>query len=165
MHLGVPFSEIAKTYGFGPTPTSECCEDLWSKNIFLILACDDIIFKKRLGLFCTLGSLFPRLLKHTVLDKPTVFLLFCPFLSVLVSVLLSAHVERFSVSGMRDLLRIFSCLGIVNLKCKYPHKYSTSLRLSFRFGSNTYKYISCLYNTSVQSLVKLMEFFCEVGSE
>ena len=46
------------------TPTSRCRGDLWSKNVFLILACDDTI--KKCGV-----SFFPRLLKQTVLDQPT----------------------------------------------------------------------------------------------
>ena len=46
--------------------------DFWSKNVFLILACDDTIYKKKGVHFCTLGSLFPRLLKRTVLDQPPV---------------------------------------------------------------------------------------------
>ena len=71
----VPFSKVAKVYGFGPTPTSGCCEDLWSKNIFPSLDCDNTFFKKG-GLFSILRSLFPRLLNHTVLDKFTVFCLF-----------------------------------------------------------------------------------------
>ena len=72
LHHWSLFSEIAKTFGFGPTPTSGCCGDLWSKNIFLILVCDDIIFQKKGGLFLHLGVLFPRSLKCAVLDHPTV---------------------------------------------------------------------------------------------
>ena len=59
--------------------TSLCHEDLWSKNAFLILACDDIILayddtvKEKKGIrFCTLGSLFLGSLKRKVLDQPTV---------------------------------------------------------------------------------------------
>ena len=29
------------------TPTYGCCEDLWSKNVVLILACDHTIFQKK----------------------------------------------------------------------------------------------------------------------
>ena len=36
--------------------------------------------------------------------KHETFLILFPFLSVLVSVLLSAHVERFSVARMRDFI-------------------------------------------------------------
>ena len=49
------------------TPTSGCRGDLWSTTVFLILACDDIIFKKKMG-----SAFFPRLLKRAVLDQPTV---------------------------------------------------------------------------------------------
>ena len=52
--------------------TSGCRGDLWSKNIFLILDCDDTIIKKRGFRFCTLWSLFLRPLKHTILEEPTV---------------------------------------------------------------------------------------------
>ena len=48
------------------TPTSGCRGDFWSKNIFLILTCDATIFTKRACYF------FQRLLKHAVLDQPTV---------------------------------------------------------------------------------------------
>ena len=51
--------------------TSGCRGDLWSKNVFLIWACDDTIKKKGCP-FCTLGFFFPRLLKHAVVDQPTV---------------------------------------------------------------------------------------------
>ena len=42
------------------------------KNVFLILTCNDTIYKKGWVRFYTLGSLFPRSLKCTVLDKPPV---------------------------------------------------------------------------------------------
>ena len=45
------------------TPTSGCRGDFWSKNVFLILACDDTISKLHY---------FPRLLKRAVLDQPFV---------------------------------------------------------------------------------------------
>ena len=41
------------------TPTSGCHGDLWSKKVFLILACDDTILKKRRG-YIFLLSLFKR---------------------------------------------------------------------------------------------------------
>ena len=37
------------------------------KNVFLILACNETIFKKKFGFVS-----FPRLLKHPVFDQPTV---------------------------------------------------------------------------------------------
>ena len=50
---GAFFPEIVKTAGFAPpTPIHPPNTDywvlgrLWSKNVFLIFACDDIIFKK-----------------------------------------------------------------------------------------------------------------------
>ena len=50
------------------TPTSGCRGDFCSKNVFLILACDHTILRKK-GDFC-LGRFFLRLLKHTDLDQP-----------------------------------------------------------------------------------------------
>ena len=52
--------------------TSGYTGDLWSNNIFLILACDDTIIQKRGVNLFTLWSLFPRSLQRTVLDQPTV---------------------------------------------------------------------------------------------
>ena len=67
--LVYPYSEIVKTYDFGTTSTSGCRGDLWTKNLFLIFACDVNILKKEVVRFCTLGSPFPRSLKQTVLVK------------------------------------------------------------------------------------------------
>ena len=46
--------------------TSGCLGDLWSKNVILILACDDKVFNKR-GVHS-----FLRMLKHTVVEQPNV---------------------------------------------------------------------------------------------
>ena len=47
------------------TFTSGCPGDLWSKNLFLIVACEDTIFKGR-------PFFVWKLLKHETLDQPTV---------------------------------------------------------------------------------------------
>ena len=58
---------LSVCWGHRETPTSGGRGDLWLKNIFLILACDDKIVKKK----CE--SVFsPRSIKYTVLDQPTV---------------------------------------------------------------------------------------------
>ena len=53
------------------TPTSGCRGDFCSKNVFLILACDHTILRKKGGFLFGAGSVFfLRLLKHTDLDQP-----------------------------------------------------------------------------------------------
>ena len=124
------------------TSTSECHEDFWSKNVFLILACDKTISFS--------DSVFlPRLLRRAVLDQPTVdsggvtrgrsvavavdcclFALQCHFNGTstalpqhfhgtsTVSSLLSATVKRFSVSCLQDSFFFigFPCCVLVQSK-------------------------------------------------
>ena len=98
------------------TPTSGCRGDFWLKGVFLILACDDTIFKIRV---------------HQFFSKNY-------NLAFLVSVLLSASVERFSVSRMRDFFFFFII-------------YQKQLFLPWYFDLFVYKHLNIFSNDKLSS--------------
>ena len=59
------------------TTTSRCCGDFWSKGVFLILARNDIIFKKKMHekklIFLLLFVLLPDQLRDSVLPISGIF--------------------------------------------------------------------------------------------
>ena len=84
--------------------TSGCRGDFWSKNVFLYWPAMTQL-KKRSKFVVS-----PRLLKRAVLDPPTktnvrspqnVFLIILIYMYIMLSVLLSTSVKRFSVSRMQ----------------------------------------------------------------